>query len=250
MTVLSKCFNHVLSTQNCHQIVHPHTSSCMHSALASFWKPVPTTAKFFLPFFLVTTSKWVRINKTWFNLCFLKRFPWHPSAISLMDWRAENWSQLSCTQPQRHFWPEPLDDGSCASCSRWFFLFRISIHIRIPISLWFQQFVESIHILLDCMHSSVTWFVDYLRHAKQSGDYVCAQCICYGLWWNNRNLSDEMSFHCSWLNLQVLQVMIMKGDFAFFRCISTSKLFRTVTFMSLSALLLDSLKFVKADISW
>lgn len=73
MSVLSKCINHVLSTQNCHQIVHPHTSSCMHSALESFWKPVPTTAKFFLPFFLVTTSKWVPINTTWFSHCFFKK---------------------------------------------------------------------------------------------------------------------------------------------------------------------------------
>lgn len=56
MSVLSKCFNHVLSTVNCHEIVHPHTTSCMHSALTSFWKPVPTTAKFFFPLFLVTPS--------------------------------------------------------------------------------------------------------------------------------------------------------------------------------------------------
>lgn len=112
-----------------------------------------------------------------------------------MDWRAENWPQPSCMQPQRHFSPERLDDGSCASCSKWFFLFRTAIHIRIPTSLWFQQFVESIYILLDCMHSSITRLVDYFCHVKQSGHYVCAQCICYGLWWNNRNVAGEISFY-------------------------------------------------------
>lgn len=56
MNLLSKCFKHMLSTVNCTEIVHPHTNSCMQAAWTSFLKPVPTTAKFFLPLFLVTKS--------------------------------------------------------------------------------------------------------------------------------------------------------------------------------------------------
>lgn len=53
MSVFSKNVRYALTMMNCHQIVHPHTSSCFQSAWNSFWTPVPTTAKFFLPFILV-----------------------------------------------------------------------------------------------------------------------------------------------------------------------------------------------------
>lgn len=118
MSVLSKCFNHVLSNVNCHEIVHPHTSSCTYSAWISFWKPVPTTAKFFLPFFLVTdfwvVSKWTIL----IVIISFERFRWHPNAIKSMDWRAEKWLSPSRTPFLQRFSPGLLDDGSCAFCSR------------------------------------------------------------------------------------------------------------------------------------
>lgn len=75
----------------------------------------------------------------------------------------------------------------------------------------------------------------------------------YLLWFVRTKFSNWYNGAVSWLRIiyfQILQVLITKGELTFFRRISRSKWFRTVTFMSLSALLLDSLKCVKPDISW